>query len=138
MDTAKAKQELSALADEIHGLLKKKDQRFVDAHMSKDGIYMGTDPDEVWSYETFRNYIQRAFSDSAMKISDYTISKREIRVHGNSALIIDQFMLPEISTKAMVRTISHANHENGKWTIDMYSWNLIPKNTDLQKINKAL
>lgn len=138
IDTVKAKQELNAIADEIHSLFKTKDMQFVDKHMAKDGIYMGTDPNEIWSFDELRNYVERGFKDTAMKISDYTISRRHIDVHRTSAVIVDQYMLPEITNKVMIRSIGHARYENGKWMFDLYSWNLVPKNEDLSKISNAL
>lgn len=138
VDTAKARQDLNAMADDIHNLFKKKDIAFVDKYMAKDGIYLGTDPTEILTYDEFRDYEQQMFSDTALKIPDYKIARREIVVNGPSAIIIDQYFFPDISEKVMLRNISHARHENGKWMVDMFSWNFIPKNEDVPKINKAL
>ncbi|MFD2246526.1 nuclear transport factor 2 family protein [Pontibacter ruber] len=138
VDTAKARQDLNALADELHSLFKKKDIAFVDKHMAKDGIYLGTDPNEILTFDELRDYEQKLFNDSATTIPDYKISKREIMINGPSAIIIDQYLFPDLSEKMMLRNISHARHENGKWVIDMFSWNFIPKNDDIEKINKAL
>lgn len=138
MDTTKARQELNTLVDEIHSLFKKKDIAFVDKYMAKDGIYLGTDPNEILSFDDFRAYHLKEFNGTEANISDYKISRREIVIHGTSAIIIDQLLMPEISEKVMLRNISHARHENGRWVIDMYAWNFIPKNEDVQKIDKAL
>lgn len=137
-DTAKARQELSAMADEIHSLFKKKDIAFVDKYMAKDGIYLGTDPNEILTFDELRDYEQQMFNDTSVNIPDYKISRREIVVNGPSAIIVDQYYFPDISKKVMLRNISHARHENGKWLIDMFSWNFIPKNEDVPKIDQAL
>ncbi|MCX2742071.1 nuclear transport factor 2 family protein [Pontibacter anaerobius] len=138
IDTAEARQELNAMADEMHSLFKKKDIAFVDKFMAKDGIYLGTDPNEILNFDDLRAYEQQLFSDTAMNIPDYKISRREIVINGPSAIIIDQYFFPDISEKVMLRNISHARHEDGKWVFDMFSWNFIPKNEDVPKINQAL
>ena len=138
MDTVKSKQDLRAMDDDMHRLFKKKDINLMDKYMSKDGIYMGTDPNEIFNYNDLRNYFDKFFKDTASKLSDYTISHKNVSVHGPSAVIINQYILPDISKKVMVRNIGHARFENGNWIIDMYSWNLISKNADIPKINKAL
>jgi hypothetical protein len=138
VDTAKARQELNAVADDLHRLFKKKDLGFMDKYLAKDGLYLGTDPDEVWTFDQFRTYMERGFSDTAARISDYSISRRDITMHGATAVVIDQYMFPELSNKVMVRTIGHARYDSGKWIFDMYSWNMIPKNEDLPKISRSL
>jgi hypothetical protein len=138
VDTAQARQDLNRLADELHGLFKKKDIAFVDRHMAKDGIYLGTDPGEILNFNEFRTYQEQMLGDTAVRIPDYKIERREIVVHGTSAVIIDQYFFSDLSEKMMVRNIYHARHEDGKWLVDMFSWNFIPRNEDLEKINRAL
>lgn len=138
IDTVKARHELNAMADEVHSSIKKKEVGFIDKYMTTDGIYIGTDPGEIWSFNTFKSNMESQYKDTAMKISDYPITRRDIVLHGASAIIVDQFMIPEMTNKIMIRNISHARYENGKWMFDLYSWNLIPKNEDIPKINKAL
>ncbi|WP_299700790.1 nuclear transport factor 2 family protein [uncultured Pontibacter sp.] len=138
VDTAKARQDLNALADEIHNLFKKKDIAFVDKHMAKDGIYLGTDPNEILNFNDFRAYQEQMLGDTAVRIPDYKIERREIVINGASAVIIDQYFFPDLSEKMMIRNISHARHEDGRWMVDMFSWNFIPRNEDVEKINKAL
>ncbi len=138
VDTAQARQDLNALADEIHSLFKKKDLAYIDKHMAKDGIYLGTDPNEILSFEEYRTYHEKMLGDPAYTIPDYKIERREIMINGPSAIIIDQYYYPDISDKIMLRNINHARHENGRWVVDMFSWNFIPRNEDVEKINKAL
>ena len=138
LDTVQAKKDLNTMADDIHSTFKKKDISFIEKHMSKNGIYLGTDPVEILNYDEYLSYMKQMVSDTALHISDYTISRREITVNGTSALIVDQLIMPEISKKLMVRNICHANMENGKWVVDMYAWNFIAKNEEIPKIEKAL
>lgn len=138
LDTVQARRDLNTLADDIHSTFKKKDISYIEKYMSRNGIYLGTDPSEILNYNDYKSYMQQMVSDTALSISDYTISRRDISINGKSALIIDQLIMPEISKKLMVRNICHANLENGKWVVDMYAWNFIAKNEEIPKIEKAL
>lgn len=138
VDTARARQDLNTLADEIHRLFKKKDIAYIDEHMAKDGIFLGTDPNEILNFNDYRAYHEKMLGDTALNIPDYKIERREIVVHGTSAVIIDQYFFPDISEKMMLRNIYHARHENGKWLVDMFSWNFIPRNEDVERINRTL
>lgn len=138
LDTGKARQELNAIADDIHSYFKKKDIGFIDKYLTKDGIYVGSDPGEFFTFDEFKTSAVSQFKDTAFKISDYPVSRREIRIYGPSAVIIDQFTIPEMFNKLMARSVSHARYENGKWMLDLYTWNFILKNEDVPRIGKAL
>ena len=138
LDTVQARKDLNTMADDMHNTFKKKDISFIEKYMSRNGIYLGTDPGEILNYNDYVSYMKQTVSDTALHISDYTISRREISVTGTSALIIDQLYIPEISKKLMLRNICHANFENGKWVVDMYAWNFVAKNEEIPRIDKAL
>ena len=106
--------------------------------MAPNAIVLGTDPKEVWPFSQFRDSMTKFFADTSFHGLKYDIPTHQIEVNGNSAIIIDQYQLNDISKKVMTRNLGHARYENGKWLIDMYSWNLIPKNADIAKIDKAL
>jgi hypothetical protein len=138
LDTAQARIDLNNMADDIHSTFKKKDISFIEKYMSRNGIYLGTDPGEILNYNDYMSYMQQMVSDTALHLSDYKISRREISINGTSALIVDQLFMPEISKKLMLRNICHANFVNGKWEVDMYAWNFVAKNEEVPKIDKAL
>lgn len=138
LDTIQARKDLNTMADDMHSTFKKKDISFIEKYMSRNGIYLGTDPGEILNYNDYMSYMQQLVSDTALHISDYTISRREISLNGTSALIVDQLYMPEISKKLMLRNICHANFINGKWVVDMYAWNFVAKNAEVPKIDKAL
>ena len=71
---------------------------------------------------------------------DYSIDRREIRLaaDGNSAVVVEQFMFPVLSSKIQVRNVYHVIKQEEKWLIDFMSFNLIPKNEDLIKLDAAL
>jgi hypothetical protein len=82
--------------------------------------------------------MQKTFADTSFHGLQYQIPDHRISVSGNSAIIIDQYQLNEISKTMMIRNISHARYENGKWLLDLLSWNLVPTNQNISKIEKAL
>jgi hypothetical protein len=137
-DSAQAHKDLGTLMDSVDNAFKRKDISFIENYMTKDGLYMGTDPDEIQNYDEYHNYIVNAMKDTTMKSWDFNVTRRIINAKGSSAIIVEQFMFPAISNKVMLRTISHARYENNKWVIDMHSYNVIPKNADLAKIDKVL
>lgn len=138
LDTVQARKDLNLMADDMHDRFKKKDISFIEKYMSRSGVYLGTDPVEILTYNDYLTYMQNLVNDTATHISDYKILRREITINGRSALIIDQLFMPEISKKLMLRNICHANFENGKWVVDMYAWNFLAKNEEVPKIDKAL
>jgi hypothetical protein len=49
------------------------------------------DPNEILNFNDFRAHQEQMLGDTAVRISDYKIERREIRIHGGSAVIIDQY-----------------------------------------------
>jgi hypothetical protein len=137
-DSAQAHKDLGILLDSLDNAFKRKDISFVEKYMSKDGIYLGTDPEEILTYDQYHDYMVNALKDTTMKSWDFTVARRLINAKGSSAILVEQFMFPSISKKVMLRTISHARYENNRWVIDMHSYNMIPKNAEIPKIDKAL
>ncbi|HEY1112633.1 MAG TPA: nuclear transport factor 2 family protein [Chitinophagaceae bacterium] len=136
-DTAQARKDLNVLLDSIDNAFKRKDMAFMN-YMSKDGIYMGTDPGEIMNYDDFHNFSIQSFRDTTIKTYDFTVNRREIRIHGASANFAEQYFFPAISTKVMVRNVGHARYENNRWIVDMYTFNVVPKNEDLLRMDKVL
>ncbi len=71
---------------------------------------------------------------------DFTVDKREILIaeDGNSAIAIEQFYFKLFSPNLPWRVIFHAIKTGEDWKLDFISWNFIPKNEDIEKINKAV
>lgn len=138
IDTARARKDLSKMLDSIHSSFSRKDVGYVDKYMAKDGLFMGTDPGELWSFNELRTAAVQQFRDTSINSFDYKVDQRIIRINGTSANLVEQFNLPALSTKMMFRTVGHARYEKGRWVIDMLTYNAVPKNEDLQKIDRAL
>lgn len=137
-DTVQARKDLEKILDEMHDMFTKKDVGYIDKYMAKDGIFFGTDPGEVWNFDELRKYTAEQFKDTTIKSWEFNTVKRVIRVNGPSANMVEQFYLPGLSKKLMWRTVAHAHYENGRWLMDMLTYNAIPKNDDLRKIEQAL
>lgn len=139
VDTQAEKAAISALFDKFSTAFKGKDTFTLIASLTEDVLACGTDPAEFWDKKQISDGWTQAFADTSLKI-DYSIDKREIRLSsdGNSALVIEQFVMKAISQKMPVRMINHVVKKGEAWMIDFISWNFIPRNEDIGKLNKAL
>lgn len=83
--------------------------------------------------------VKKMLDTSDMEI-DISVDKREIRIakDGNSAIAFEQMFLIPYSQKLPVRTVYHLVKENNTWLIDFTSTGFIPRNEDIDKLNKAL
>ncbi|HBE41800.1 MAG TPA: hypothetical protein DDW27_11465, partial [Bacteroidales bacterium] len=57
---------------------------------------------------------------------------------GNSAIVVEQYIMPFLSSKIPLRNVYNAVKTNDNWMIDFISWSFIPKNEDISKLNKAV
>jgi ketosteroid isomerase-like protein len=119
--------------------LKAKDAEGVISLVSEDFLSCGSDPEEFWNKTDMYNTVKEMLANSELKI-DITVDKREIRISkdGNSAIAFEQMFLTPYSQKIPVRTVYHLVKENNKWLIDFTSTGFIPKNEDIERLNKAL
>ncbi len=139
VDTEAAKTAISALFDKYNSAFKAKDTNTLLAALTDDVLACGTDPSEFWDKKQISDGWKQAFADTTLKIT-YSIDKREIRVtvDGNSALVVEQYVMSVMSPKIPFRSIYHAVKTGENWKLDFISWNFIPKNEDIAKLNKAL
>ena len=137
-DTATVKRNISNALDSMHMAFKSRNINSMLSYLADDGKYLGTDPTEIWTKQQFGENIAKMFADSAN--IDYTVGDRIIMVDddGKSAIVVEQFLYNSLSSKIQVRGVGRTDFKDGKWLIDFYSWNLIPKNEDLKKLNDAL
>jgi uncharacterized protein (TIGR02246 family) len=139
VDTSAAKTAISALLDEFDAAFNGSDASKMIASLTEDALTLGTDPSEFWDKKQISDAWTQAMADTTMKF-DYTVDKREIRLaaDGNSAVVVEQFTMPFISQKIPVRNVYHVVKVGDNWMIDFMSFSFIPKNEDLEKLNKAL
>ncbi|MFZ0473493.1 MAG: nuclear transport factor 2 family protein [Bacteroidales bacterium] len=130
---------VNALLDKYDSAFKAKDAPTLIALLADDGLFCGTDPSEIWDKKQISDGWKQYFADTSLLI-DYTVDKREILIadDGNSAIAIEQFYFKLFSPNIQWRTIFHAVKAGEGWKFDFISWNLIPKNEDIEKLNKAV
>lgn len=138
VDSATVNKNISNIYDSMHMAFKAKNLNSMLSYMADDGKYLGTDPGEIWSKKDLSDYLSKAYVDTAKIV--YTITDRSIQTDedGKSAIVVEQFYFPGMSNKIQMRTVSRADFKDNRWLIDFFSWNLIPKNDDMKKLNAAL
>lgn len=136
-DTAQARRDLTTILDSMHRSFTRRDVSYIDRYMAQDGLFMGTDPGEILNFSELRAYQEKMFKDTTFNVT-LNVRERIIRIHGASANLVEQYSAPGVSQKLMLRNVAHARYENGRWVIDMLTYNVIPKNEDFPKIDRAL
>lgn len=139
VDLAAVKEEITILMDKYLNAFNTKDASTITALFADDGLFCGTDPSELMDKKALSDMITQSLADTTM-IWSYSIDKREIRIatDGSSAIVLEQFTMPGISSKIPMRLIYHVVKAGDKWKFDFISWSFIPKNEDILKLNKAL
>ena len=135
----KLKDAVAKVLDDHWSALKAKNPDAVIALVSEDFLSCGSDPEEFWNRTEMYTTLKQMLANSDFKL-DITVDIREIRISkdGNSAIAFEQMFLTQYSQKMPVRTVYHLVKENNNWLIDFTSTGFIPKNEDIDKINKAL
>lgn len=130
---------VNALLDKYDSAFKAKDAPAVIALLAEVGLFCGTDPSEIWDKKQISDGWTQAFADTSFML-DFTVDKREILIaeDGNSAIAIEQLYFKIISPNIPWRIIFQAIKSGEDWKLDFISWNFIPKNEDIEKINKAV
>lgn len=139
VDTAAAKDSVSALLDRFSAAMKSKNVNVSAALITEDGLLCGTDPSEFWDKKKWTDELAKMAADTSVRI-DYSIDKREIKMapEGNSAIVIEQGIMPSLSPRISFRMIYHVEKTGDIWLIDFISWSFIPKNEDIPRLNMAM
>ena len=139
VDMTESKEAVARVLDAHWSAVSAKDADAVIALVTDDFLSCGTDPEEFWNKTDMYNTVKQMLANTEFKI-DITVDKREIRIarDGNSAIALEQMFLEPYSKKIPVRTVYHLVKENNTWLIDFTSTGFIPKNKDIDKLNKAL
>jgi uncharacterized protein (TIGR02246 family) len=139
VDKAAAKVAVTAVLDKYNSGMKAKDANAIMTLLTDDVLYCGTDAKELLDKAGLSNMMNQTFADTSLKVN-YSIDKREVRIaaDGNSAIAVDQMFFKAFSQKMPVRMVYHLVKNGDNWLFDFVSWNFIPNNEDLGKLNKAL
>jgi|GEM_PF-4774689 len=133
------KGQIATVLDSMHSAFQHRNFQKMMTYLSEEGYYLGSDPGELWTKKQLSDYFRPHETDSAT-VMPYDILRRDILLNEerNSAIVVEQYYLIKMSEKVMVRAISRVSKKESGWVIDLYSWNMIPKNEDIDKINGAL
>ena len=139
VDITTVKEEITTLMDQYLKAFNTKDVNTITTLITDDGLFCGTDPSELLDKKALSDMMTQSLADTTMNWS-YSVDKREIRVaaDGSSAIVLEQFTMPGISSKIPTRIVYHVVKAGDKWMFDFISWSFIPKNEDIGKLNKAL
>lgn len=130
---------VTALLDEFKEDFRAKDAAALVSLLSDKGMYLGTDPSEIWDKKQTAAGFEQGFADPSL-VLDWNVDKRELLIaeDGKSAIAVDQAFFKFISPNIAWRIIYHAIKSGETWKFDFVSWNFIPRNEDIGKINKAV
>lgn len=138
-DLESVKDSITLVMDNYYKAFNSKDLETYSTLLADDGWFCGTDPDEFWNKNEVVDLMKQQFADTSFnwKISP---DKKEIKVasDGKSAIIVNQYLITEISPKIPVREITHINKTKNKWLISFTCYNFITENENVDKLNKAL
>jgi len=139
VDTAAAKVAVTTVLDKYNSAFKAKDVNAILTLLTDDGLYCGTDSKELMDKASLSNMMNQTLADTSLKVN-YSVDKREIRIaaDGNSAIAVEQMFFKAFSQKIPMRMVYHLVKNGDNWLFDFVSWNFIPNNEDLGKLNKAL
>lgn len=139
VDIATAKVAVNALMENYLTAWNGKDVKTLTSLITDDGMFCGTDPGEIMNKKTVADAWKMAFADTSFN-NTFTVDKREIRLgsDGNSAIVMEQHVANPYTPKIPWRLVCRAVKTADGWKLDFISWNLIPKNEDVEKLNKAL
>jgi len=139
VDLTAAKNAINTQLDNQQQAFIAKDFDAIKIMYADDGLYCGTDPGEFWDKERMLKSLGQMFEDES-SVTNYSVDKREIRVDadGNSATFVEQYNLNPLCENIPIRSTGHFVKIGDDWKIDFISWSLIPKNADLNKLDKAL
>ncbi len=137
-DTEAEKAALNELFDKFNSAFNANDAATLASYLTEDGLFCGSDPSEFWNKQEITDLWTEMFANSDPEIT--IISERMIKIapDGNSATVVDQYMLPMFTPKIPWRDVYHTVKINGKWKINFFSASLTPKNKDITKLNAAL
>ena len=129
---------LDSLFQQFSNAFKMQDVSTLSSFLAEDALCLGTDPSEVWTKKEITDLWNQMLADSSPEIN--YIGERIIKLasDGYSAVVVDQYFIPVMSPKIPWRNEYHLVKRNGNWKILVLCSSFIPKNEDIEKINKAI
>lgn len=139
VDSDSLRIEIAAYMDKFHGAIKSKKTEDIKSLIDINGLYCGTDPNEIFSQPSFINYLNLKLTNPAIGTIEYKIDRREIITDENnqSAIVIDQFNMDVFTQNIPWRLVSRVVRKDNAWKIDFLSFSLTPDNDIIHAINIA-
>jgi len=106
--------------------------------MTEDAMVTGTAPAELWNKQQMVDMWKQYYSSVVPEHKYLTESTMKIAADGNSATVIEEYIMPVMSPVIPARNALHMVKINGKWMIDFINICFIPKNEDLPKFDELL
>lgn len=138
-DPESAKADIYAIADKFHAAFKNKKIDELKMLIDDNGFFMGTDPGEVYSHQSFVDYLNKKLSNPAIGTINYKIDRREMifEDNGEGVILVDQFT-PDVFTQHIPwRMATHLVKKDNVWKFDFISFSLTPNNDVVPAINMA-
>ncbi len=116
-----------------------KDIKTLDALTSDNGIYFGSDPDEIMDKKALMAMYREFFADSTNNYR-YDVNLQEIipAENGESIMAVEYITFKNWSPKIPFRQSFRFVKQGKNWIIDFITWGIIVKNKDIERLNKIL
>lgn len=132
------KKAVFAVADKFHTAFRAKKAEDIKNLTTENGFYMGTDPEEVLSQQSFANYLSAKLNNPAIGTIEYKIDRREVILdNSDGVILVDQFTPIVFTQNIPWRMATHLIKVNGIWKFDFISLSMTPKNGIVPAINMA-
>ncbi len=116
-----------------------KDEATLDALTSDNGMYFGSDPDEIMDKKALMTMYREFFADSTNNYR-YDVNLQEIISAENeeSVMAVEYITFKNWSPKIPFRQSFRFVKQEEDWIIDFIAWGIIVKNKDIERLNKIL
>ena len=124
--------------DKFDSAYKTFDVSTMASYLSEDLLFCGTDPSEFFNKQQITDLWTQIPDNTVYELKSISDRKIKVAPDGNSASVVDQFMMPMYTPKIPWRNVYHTVKINGEWKNIFFSMSFIPKNDDSAKLNAAL
>jgi ketosteroid isomerase-like protein len=138
VDITSEKAVIDSIFNKFESAFSGKDVTTLASYLTEDALCLGTDPSEFLNKQQITEAWTQMLADSAPEIN--FLNKRAIKVEadGNSAFVVDQYIMPDAGAKLLWRNAYQLVKTNNEWKISVLNCSFILKNEDIPKLNKAL
>jgi hypothetical protein len=135
VDTAIEKVAINALIDRFDATTS---TDTMASFITEDALVTGTAPSELFTKKQVVEMWQQYYSAKVPEHKYFGERTVKVAADGNSATVIQEYIMPVMSASLQARNGLHLVKTNGKWMIDFINISFIPKNEDIPKIEEAI